>query len=468
MNSKNKQLLIDTFIFALGNIGSKIILFFLVPLYTSCLTQAEYGIADLVFTAAQLIVPFVSCVIFDAVLRFGISKDCAAEDVLICSFLVLGLGSVLAVILTPLVGLYASLKPWRWYLCIYIILYMFSSTIMNYLKVLGKNKAYAVCSILQTLILALSNLVLLKYIKIGVRGYLLSTIAGVTVSFFLSFWAGDVRSALKKGRFDPALLRQMVRFSAPLILNNISWWVIQSSDKFMLEYMIGAAALGLYTAAAKIPALINVIISIFSQAWGISSVKEYEASNDNSFYREVFSTYAVIAFGAAVFLTALTKPFMKIYVSESFFPSWKYVPLLLASASFSAISSYFGSLYGAMKMSMKNMYTTLFSAVLNIVLNYIFIQKVGIWGAVIGTVASYLAIACFRMFDVLRYIRFKPDLPRFFITGALVIVQAVFVSLDLFIWEVSAAAILCFAAVNYSVLKKIVMAVYSFIRRKKA
>lgn len=45
MNNKYNKLVKDTLIFALGSIGSKFILFFLVPLYTNCLTTEQYGIA---------------------------------------------------------------------------------------------------------------------------------------------------------------------------------------------------------------------------------------------------------------------------------------------------------------------------------------------------------------------------------------------------------------------------------------
>ena len=75
MNVKYTILLKDTFIFALGSFGSKIILFFMVPLYTNYMTTEEYGIADLVFTVAQFLTPIMSIVIHDAVIRYGLSKE---------------------------------------------------------------------------------------------------------------------------------------------------------------------------------------------------------------------------------------------------------------------------------------------------------------------------------------------------------------------------------------------------------
>lgn len=460
MKGKYSRLLGDTLIFAIGNVGSKLILFFLVPLYTNVLTQEEYGTADLVFTVAELIVPFVSVVIFDAVIRFGLSKYEKPEDVLVTGFVVLGVGSVVTVLLSPLVGLYAALAPWRWYLCIQVILMMFVSVMMNYLKVLNRNEAYAVTSIVHTAVMALLNILLLTVVKLGVQGYLIATIVGNAVTVIIAFFAGSMFTALKNGRVDSKLAKRMIAYSAPLILNNVSWWVIQSSNKLMVEIMIGTAALGLYTVATKIPSFINVIISIFSQAWGVATVKELESDNDNKFYADVFGIYSVIAFGASVALNTIVKPFMGIYVGADFIEAWRYVPLLLVSASFSAISSYYGSLYGALKKSVRNMTTTLIAAAVNLTVNIVGIMMFGIWGVLIGTVAAYMVIAYIRMIDVLRFIRFNPNWKVFISNSIIVLAQAIAVSLEFHIYVSSAIAIAAFIIVNhktlYSMIKKIV------------
>ena len=80
MSNKYTKLLKDTVVFAIGGIGSKVILFLLVPLYTNYLSTQEYGTADLIFTVSQFIIPFVSLVVFDATVRFALSKNEKKED----------------------------------------------------------------------------------------------------------------------------------------------------------------------------------------------------------------------------------------------------------------------------------------------------------------------------------------------------------------------------------------------------
>ena len=288
MNKKFRLLFKDTLLFALGSLGSKMILFFLVPLYTNYLTTVEYGIADLVFTTAQLIIPIVSVVIFEAVIRFGLMKDKNPAEVLKAGIIVGILGTILTIAITPLYGLYSPIAPWKWYICVYVVLSFSSSIFKSYLKVKDKNKQYAIISIIQTICLALVNILLLVVFHVGIKGYLISNIVSIGLSVVLAAHYGNIISDFLNVHINQQLLGEMVLYSAPLILNDLSWWVIHSSDKYMIEAMISASALGIFTAATKIPSLINVLISIFGQAWNISSIKEMDSTNDTQFYSNVF------------------------------------------------------------------------------------------------------------------------------------------------------------------------------------
>lgn len=70
-----KKLFNNVIIFGVGNLGSKIISFILVPLYTYYLSQAEYGTSDLVFTTSNMLLPLVSGMMYDAILRFVMDKN---------------------------------------------------------------------------------------------------------------------------------------------------------------------------------------------------------------------------------------------------------------------------------------------------------------------------------------------------------------------------------------------------------
>ena len=467
MKTKYTSLAKDTVVFSIGKFGSRLILFFLVPLYTNYLTTSEYGTADLVFTISQLLIPVFSVVIFDSVVRFGLSKSEKKENVLLNAVIILLFTAVVSIACGPLFGMYPAVGEWKWFLVALIILSVAVNINMNYLKVKGLNLKYSLTSIVQTIVLAGLNVLFLVNFSMGVRGYLLAT----TISYFsavvLTVIFGDIIRDLGNAAFKKTLFREMLAFSAPLILNNISWWVIQSSDKLMLEAMIGAAALGLYTAAAKIPSLINVLITIFQQAWGISSIKEIEDTQDLTFFSTVFTVYSTGVFLFCLLINAIAKPFMSIYVGVEFSTSWKFVPLLVASAGFSAVAAYYGSIYGAIKKSMNNMLTTLCAAIVNIVVNYIFIKLVGIWGAMIGTLVSYVLIAALRMADVHRYVPFSIDFKRYVPNALLVIIHAILISCDFHVYITSAIFLILFISVNRKTLSQILVKMRSILKGRK-
>ena len=74
MNTKAKYLIKNTGILTISNFSSKILVFLLVPLYTSVLSTAEYGTYDLAISTVTLLYPILTVNIVDAVMRFAMDK----------------------------------------------------------------------------------------------------------------------------------------------------------------------------------------------------------------------------------------------------------------------------------------------------------------------------------------------------------------------------------------------------------
>ncbi|MCZ1615271.1 oligosaccharide flippase family protein, partial [Enterococcus faecium] len=73
--SKTKYLIKNMGILTISNFSSKILVFLLVPLYTSVLSTTEYGTYDLTISTATLLFPILTLNIVDAVMRFLMDKD---------------------------------------------------------------------------------------------------------------------------------------------------------------------------------------------------------------------------------------------------------------------------------------------------------------------------------------------------------------------------------------------------------
>lgn len=423
-SNKYRTLLKDLGVFAFGSFGSKVILFLLVPLYSTYMTQAEFGTSELVFSIGQLAAPIASLAVYEGVLRFGLTDTKRRPNALLGAFVVSLLGCLILVVCTPLFGRYEGIGRFQWFLTGYAVAYMMATLGSNFLRAKNLNRAFAVLGMCQTLLLALSNILFLVWMDFGVEGYLWSLIISNAFFTVAAFTYGNGAEELRSAKWDGALVREMLVFSAPLALNSASWWIIQSSGKVLLDWLSGAAAVGLYAVATKIPSLLNVFVSIFAQAWGISSIRDMDGEQDLSFYRRVFGAYQALIFMVACVATAISQPLVKAITGPDFAVAWRYVPLLLVGAVFSAVSWYYGTMYIALKRTLNGFITTVVAAGVNLLCAYMLIPWIGIWGASAGVALAYAVLALMRLFDVSRILGLKTDLPLFTVNSVVLLAQA--------------------------------------------
>ncbi len=448
MRNKYHTLISNTAIFAVGSIGSRLISFLLVPLYTNVLTTDQYGTADLIITAANLLIPLVSLVIQDSVLRFGLSADVNHGSVLKNACLIFICGVVVAFSVMPLLSLYAPIAEWRYYLLLITVSSMASTILYAYAKSKEQNKLYAIASIINTLVLALTNILLLVVYPCGVKGYLISNICANWAAVIVLFVFSRASKELRKSRFDFGLLKQMVAYSAPLIVNNLSWWILNSSDRVMVEHYCSPSALGLYTAASKIPALLSIVTAIFTQAWTVSSIKEYDGEQDQTFYSNVFKYFSLAMFFGAALVILIVKDFMKIYVGTEFWDSWRYVPFLVIGTVYYSFASFFGAIYGALRKNVNVAVTTFAAAIINNGINLALIPRIGIMAAVISTAVSYCAIGIFRMLNSRRFFSFQIKFIHFALSSIVIIVQAIIITTNVSNYLISALSLVVLTIIN--------------------
>lgn len=468
MRNQNKygNLIFNTFIFALGSIGSKMISFFLVPLYTNVLSTSEYGTADLIMSCANITVPIAGLVIQDAVLRFGLSKKKQIGSVLKNAFFVFLGGSIFITIFTPLISMYAPLSNWGMYLTVISITNMANTIMFTYAKAKEKNVLYATMSIVHTLVLVALNILLLVVWKTGVKGYLIANIAGNVIPTIILFLATGAYKEVIEAPFDKNLFVDMLKYSIPLVANNLSWWILNSSDKVMIESALSASDLGIYTAASKIPGLLSIVTSIFSQAWTVSSIKEYDSDKDKAFYATVFKYFSIVMFFGATFVILILKPFMQVYVGTDFKDAWIYVPTLLLGAVFFSFGSFFGAIYGALRKNSAVAFTTILAAVINIVVNLIFIPIIGVAAAAISTAVSYVVMGLFRMLHSRKYYKFEINFVQFSINAFLITAEIILIMFGQNIYIVATVMLLLLTVVNFRDLSGIKDWMFAFIKQK--
>ena len=75
MDNRYSKLGKNTLWMTIGSFSTKLLSFFLVPLYTNCLSTAEYGISDLLTTTVNLLIPFLTITASEGILRLTLEKN---------------------------------------------------------------------------------------------------------------------------------------------------------------------------------------------------------------------------------------------------------------------------------------------------------------------------------------------------------------------------------------------------------
>lgn len=451
-----KKLVSDTYIFALGNLGSKLINIVLVPFYTYYLSTADYGIADLVTTTTNLLLPIITLSVYESVLRYSMNKN---ENPSIIFTNGLFITIICSLIYTGLIIFISSLLSDK-----KIIIYMSAIVVLNALKQLlaqfsraiGKIKLYAGNGIINTFIVAISNIILLKYISLGIDGYFLSIIIGSLISIFYLCIGLNVFQYINFKNISKEIVEKSLIYSIPLIPNATSLWANNAVGRYVIGFFIGASGNGIFAVATKITNLLSILYAMFLQAWQLSAISEYESERRNETFSNVFENFSMLMIIASSAILVLEKVALRYFVNDVYFEAWKVIPFILIGTIFSSFAEFVGISYLAAQQTKGLMKTTLYSAVISLGLNIIFVPLMGINGSGIAMIISYLVLLVVRLKNTANFVKISVDYKRLSKSIGFLIIQIFFIfsiSEDITLLIIQIILFLCVLLLNRKVVK---------------
>lgn len=465
--NKYTKLLKNSGIFAIANVGSHLISFLLVRFYTELLTTEQYGMIDVMVTTTSLVIPIISLAIVEAVLRFSIDDD-NPKDVFINGVFVAVCGSLVFAIVGPWIFINTAYKDYFIFMAILVFLTSIDNICAQHVRGIGKVSIFAIAGIIKTAVLAGSNILFLLGLGWKIEGYMLSMIISEMASILFLMCASKAYKGLRT-RPNMPLLRQMTKYSIPLIPNSLSWWVMNAADKYAILLMLGASYNGLYAVAHKLPSLINVCNNLFFQAWQLSAVEESKSDKKAEFYSNVFNVLALTLFMVAAVLFVLLRPIMKLLAAADYGEAWRYSPFLIIGMVFAAFSSFLGTNYVAMKKTNGALKTTIVGAVVNIILNFIFIKLIGMNGAALATMISFAVTWIYRAIDTREFVDIAYKMGALILSIVLLVLQAISMINNWPLSNYTGIAVCVVIAILYRhEVTTILTIIRRFLNRKKA
>lgn len=433
---KYKKLLSNTVIFAIGTFSSKLLVFFLTPFYTSVLSSGEFGTGDLISQTANLIIPLITLGIVNGIIRFGLDRSVKKDDVLSTGLIVILGGYLLLLPFYPLVSKISLISGYSWLVYLFVLTSSMRSLFSQFVRVRGYVKLYSFDGILSTATTILFNILFLKVFALGVTGFVLATICADALSAIFLFFTASLHRYVKFQGIRRRTAVDMLKYSIPLIPNMLFWWITNSSDKFVVGYLIDNSASGLINVAYKIPMMINLVATFFLDAWQMSAVTEEKGRE--KFFSKVFRSYSSVVFLAASGIILCSPLIMQFFVVFSKDPqydlAWKYVPFLVLGTAFSCLVTFLGSVYTVEKKSVLSMITMAVGAGVNLLLNILLVPIWGVQGAAFATFVSYGLVFILRAVNTRRYIDMGLNTGKILFNTVLLAGQAVLLILEAPYW----------------------------------
>ena len=467
--SKYKKLLSDTVLFSISSFGSKLVTFFLVPLYTSYLSDFEYGIVDIISSTNSLLIPLLTLSVSEAVLRFPFDKDKKRGAILGNALFITLIACLFVGAVSPGLLLFdTELTPyWYW------IPALFASTIIgsifsSYARGTNRVRAFAMKGILQTAVTVGLNILFLIPLGMGISGYMLSIVIAEAISALFVIVAGGMHRDLCELSLERATAREMLSYSVPMIPTMLAWWIMQLSDKYVIIAAWGAAAAGLYAVAYKIPTILSTVSLIFTRAWQISAFENSEEEDYSTFITTIYKYFWIVNIVLCGGLIAFSKILGSILFQNEFFVAWKYVPALVIAYMFSGVSGFLASVFSAAKKTGALFHSSMVGAAVNLILNIILIPMFGVIMAALTTCVAFLITWLIRLFTSRRIVRIRISWVRDVLSLLLVLASAVVMYLDFdYSFIISLAAVPLLLALYYDSLGAIIKGVLGRIKRKK-
>lgn len=407
---EGKRLIKKSILYFVGNMASKLLSTLLVPLYAFYIMASDLGYYDYSQTVMNIIVPIFFIAIWEGILRFTLcenSKERKEKVIGTSVWFVLLMSIILVLGILMLNILLPNNIDYMWYIIFMILANGYAIIWQYYCRALEKNNVYVIASVIGTVVNLVCNLVLICVLNMGIESLYLSYIMGqVAIVIFIEKNI-KVISRLKIRHFDYIILKEMLRFSSPLVLNLISMWLISGFGRTIIVSKLGVEANGMYSFANKFVVIVNMIGSVITMA----IIEEAIIAIKSKDVGEEFNTAIIILFNMFYQIIFLAIPILVIFYqfikSTEYYDSLSLLPILLLYAVFMNMSSNIGAIFQVINKTKFQFVTTIIGAVVTVAVSYLLIGSLGMYAVIIGQCFGAGSMMISRYIFVNRYMTLR-------------------------------------------------------------
>jgi len=405
MFDKIKALSKETLIYGTNTIVGRFLGFFLVPFYTNKFLPEEYGIIAIIYAYIAILNVFFSIGLesgymkFSSTLEIGSKKENFSNPFLLTFSNSLILACVLFFFSNELTYVFQIDAKFS-YLIKYTSLILFFDAIVlipfAYLRLHNKARSFAFIKITNIVVNVALNVILILVYKMGIEAVFISNLVASILTFLMLL---PVLLRNFTFQINKELIKEIIRFSLPIIPAGIAANIVQTISRPILKYLTDDSVVGIYQASFRLGILMMLIVSMFEFAWRPFFLNNAKEPNAKQVFSKVLTIFIILTsfifLTASVFIEDIVKlklPFNIYLIGKPYWDGLSIVPVILFSYLLYGI---YINLMAGIYIEKKTKYLPLITglaALTNVIANFVLIPLYSYMGAAIATLLSYLVM----------------------------------------------------------------------------
>ena len=425
-SGRGSKFLKDIGVYAIGNIGSKIITFLMVPLYTYFVHDtSDFGYYDLCLQVCLLLIPFVTLQLRDGAFRFLLDCDDVTQRKRIVTFVSRTLATTLTLsaIVTLMMVLFTDIHYLGYVLGLLVAMSL-QEVYSQVFRGLGNNRAFVAVGILSALGIGVFSIIFVAGMGWGIKGIFLANILARILALVVVETRVRLVTRHTQWHINARQVgRDIIRYTLPLLPGSLCWWLTGSSDRLFIKYALGLDVNGVYAVAIRFTGIISTLAIIFYQAWQETAILQYNSPDRNRFFSKMFNGYIFLLAAILVGYVFLLKVNYNWLVASEYRESLNYIFPLGVSAVIFAIAAFFDMGYQCALDTKRTLPAIVLAAIVNVALNFLLIKPLGVYGVILTQLVTYMVLVIYRWHDMKRYFVLKIN-PRILVPVAIILLSA--------------------------------------------
>lgn len=422
------------------------------PIWTRHFTVKEYGMMSLIDITLKFIGPLVRFGLPQAAVRFFSECQSGKRSLPISSFFttlflgVLAIGGISALSFFLII---VALGPDRVggqqiydlfkLASVLLFLGVGTSVFNSVLRAEQKAKFLAILSSTCSLASLPVALILVFGFLLGVKGIYIGTICIQASLLIFYIWFLRRQKRLVFSSFSFPFLFEAIRYGLPLVPAQLANLVSNIGDRYVLQIFLGSQAVGYYAVSYGLTLHLKAVLTLMMAAvtpMYLNLWEKHGRQKTEEFLSSVMDYYLMLAIPGIILFSFFGDEILILLASSKYDGARGLLPYLAAPIVLhGAITIYTAGLYIHKKTSLI-LYFTLGAGALNLLLNLIFVPRMGMVGAAIATLISYIFLIVLANIFSAKYITIRLNylaIGKYLLASIMAVIFLRFISIDVFL-----------------------------------